>query len=229
MGNLLINIDMLIYNYSHWGVILSFLGGVLVTLSPCILPILPITLSVVGEASLNTKAKNFIISVVFVSGITLTYVTLGIVASLFGIFIGKTINSLLIYLILGIVFIVLGLSFFDLIHLTIFSINYRPKRTLISIFILGLLSGLSMLPCAFPILGTILTLISLRHNIIYGIACLLSFSLGYGLILFLIGSSTSLVRRLSSKGIWFIIVKKGLGLLILLTGLYFMVSVFRYL
>jgi len=229
MFDLLVNLEIFIHNHSSWGIPASFLGGVLVALSPCILPLLPVIISIIGEAALASKTKNLYLSIVFVLGVSTTYVSLGVIAAVFGIFLGKLIPPFLIYSLLGIVFIFLGLSFFDLFHFSVFDVNYKPKTNIISVFILGLLSGLAMLPCVFPVLGTILSVLSLKKNILYSVFCLFAFSLGYGAILSLIGSSAFFVRRLSEKGRWFIIIKRGLGIIILGVGVYFLVNVLTYL
>jgi len=229
MENFLVSFENIIINYSFWGLPASFLGGILASLSPCILPLLPITLTVIGTAAISSKTKSFLISLIFVFGVTTTYVILGIIAAMLGIFLGKIINSFFVYLILGVVFIFLGISFFDIFHFSIFNIHYKPKTNLFSVFILGILSGFTMIPCTFPVLGAILSLISIRKNVFYGVGCLGAFSLGYGLVLVLIGTSGSLMRKLSENKIWFIIIKKVLGLILILIGLYFMAKLFKIL
>jgi len=225
--HLFIHIEEFLRQYSAWSLPASFLGGVLVSVSPCILPILPITLSIIGEAALNSKSKTLMLSIIFVLGITVTYVSLGITAAVFGIFIGRIIKSYVIYLGLGVIFIIIGLSFFDTFRIPVFSINYRPKVNLVSIFVLGVITGFSMIPCAFPVLGTILGIVSLRSNLLYGIACLMFFSAGYGFVLFCVGMSAGFMKRLSKNHFWSIIVKRILGAVVLLMGLYFILNTLR--
>jgi len=225
VGNFIFSVESFLTAYSWLGIPLSFLGGILLSLSPCVLPILPVALSIIGEASLATETKTSFLSLVFVLGVATTYVILGLIAGLFGIFLGSATNSFFVYLILGIVWIILGLSFFDIFKLPIFNVSYNPKKNLLSLFILGVVSGLSMIPCAFPILGAILSLISIKKNLFYGVACLLSFSLGYATVLFIVGESAVFLRRLSKSYLWFIIVKRILGLVLLIIGLYFIVNV----
>ena len=227
MEHLFMHIENFLRQYSIWSLPASFLGGILVSVSPCTLPLLPITLSIIAEAALNSKAKITALSILFVLGITFTYVSIGITAALFGVFIGKFIKSYMIYLILGVTFIVLGLSFFDVFHIRIFSINYRPKVNLISIFVLGAIAGLSMIPCAFPVLGTILSIVSLKRNILYGIVCLMFFSAGYGFVLACVGISSGFMKKLSRNAFWSIIIKRALGVIVILMGFYFIVNTLR--
>jgi thiol:disulfide interchange protein DsbD len=221
------NIEQFITSYSFWGIPASFLGGMLVAVSPCVLPILPITLSIIGEAAINSRIRTVLLSIIFVLGVTITYVTLGVVAAFFGIFLGNIIDGLVIYLILGIICIILGIAFFDIFHIPIFSTNYKPGVNLISVFVLGILCGFSMIPCAFPVLGSILSMISLKQNIMYAVTCLFSFSLGYGIILILVGSSATLMKKLSERKHWFIMIKKVLGVIMIIVGVYFLLNYFK--
>ena len=221
------HIEEFVRQYSAWSLPASFLGGVLVSVSPCTLPLLPITLSIIGEAALNSKSRILVLSILFVLGITFTYVSLGVTAAVFGVFIGKVIKSYMIYLGLGVIFIILGLSFFDIFRIRIFSINYRPKVNLISIFVLGVITGFSMIPCAFPVLGTILGVVSLKSNLLYGIMCLMFFSAGYGFVLACVGISAGFMKRLSKNVFWSIISKRIMGIVVILMGVYFIISTLR--
>ncbi|UCD16061.1 MAG: sulfite exporter TauE/SafE family protein [Candidatus Omnitrophota bacterium] len=225
--NFLISLQEFIAGYSLLGIPASFLGGIFVALTPCILPLLPVTFSIIGEAALASGRRSFLLSIIFVLGITVNYVTLGVIAAVFGVLMSRLISSFLLYLILGVVFIFLGLSFFDLFHFSVFSVNYKSRSNLISIFILGVICGLYMIPCALPVLGAILSLISLKKNIVYGIFCLFSFSLGYGLIFVLVGSSASLVKKLADKKHWVVRIKRVLGVVMILGGIYFFLNLMR--
>jgi len=223
------HIESFVRQYSAWSLPASFLGGVLVSVSPCTLPLLPITLSIIAEAALNSKTRILILSALFVLGITFTYVSLGVTAAVFGVFIGKIIKSYMIYLGLGVIFVILGLSFFDIFRIKVFSINYRPRVNLISVFVLGVITGFSMIPCAFPVLGTILGVVSLKSNILYGIMCLLFFSAGYGFVLACVGISAGFMKRLSKNNFWSIISKRIMGVVVILMGIYFIISTLRIL
>lgn len=223
MDNIFYFIEGLLVQNSLLAIPLSFMGGILISLSPCVLPILPITMGVIANISSKSKLNPWLLSFIFVAGVTTTYITLGVIAAVFGIFLQALLKPFIIYRILGIVCFVLAISFFELFHFSLFNVNYTPKHNEFSLYIVGLITGLSMLPCAFPVLGTILSFMSLGKNIGYAIANLTSFSLGYGLVLLLIGRSTAYIRFLSEKKNYFIIIKKILGVLMILLGLYFII------
>jgi len=93
---------------------------------------------------------------------------------------------------------------------------------LVSVFILGAISGFTIIPCNFPVLGAILSLISLEKNVLYGGTALFLFSLGYGTILVILGTFSSLIKKLPASGPWLTIVHKFLGLIFLIMGCFFL-------
>jgi thiol:disulfide interchange protein len=117
----------------------------------------------------------------------------------------------------------LGFSLVGLIKINLFSFyyNYSPKTEGFSVFILGLVSGLAVIPCNFPVLGSILSLISLKRDVLYGGFALFLFSLGYGLILIVLGTFTSLIRKLPKQGMWLIIIKKAMGVVLITMSIHF--------
>ncbi len=205
------------------GLGVSFLAGVLVSFSPCIFPLIPITLGVVGATAVNSRAKGFLTSAVFVLGIALIYTILGVAAALFNVVLEKFFVNPVTYIFLGLFFFAMGLSLLGFIKINFFSFthNYTHKPTYPSIFLLGLISGLSIIPCNFPVLGSILTLISLKKDVAYGAVALFLFSLGYGSILIILGTFTSLVAKLPKRSKIAIIIHRFVGIMMLLVGVYF--------
>ena len=223
---LLINLEKVFATSPILGLGVSFLAGFLVSFSPCIYPLIPITLGIVGVATSSSKVKGFLISFIFVLGISTVYTTLGIVSSLLGVLLGDLFINSITYLILAVVFMILGACHFGIIKIKIpfFTPNYQPNnKGLLSIYILGMVSGLAVIPCNFPVLGTILSLISVKANIIYGALALFLFSLGYGVILIVLGLFTGLIRKLPKQGLWLIIVNKLFSSVLIIIGIIFLI------
>lgn len=273
----LIDLEKIFNSSPLLGLGASFLAGLLVSFSPCIMPLIPITLSIVGATSASSRLRGFFISLIFVLGVATTYTILGVIASFFGIFLGKILDNFLTYSILALLFFIFGLyltgrifgiivsiscviigilyfflakisalqtiTFYSYNNLILiagflalgfvlsrgiklnflsFSHNYSPKATAVSVFILGLLSGLAIIPCNFPVLGAILSVISLKKDALYGAVALFLFSLGYGIILIALGTFTSLINRLPKQGFALIVIRKFLGVVLILTGMYFL-------
>ena len=228
MPHLLLELEEIFKTSPFLGLGVSFLAGILVSFSPCIYPLIPITLGVVGAESALTKLKGFFISLTFVLGIAFVYTILGIISSFFGILLGTFLANPTTYLVLTIIFIILGLSLLGGIKINIpfFAFNYEcsENKEFFSIFILGMVSGLAIIPCNFPVLGAILSLISLRKSVLYGGIALFFFSLGYGAILIVLGTFTALIRKLPKQGSWLIITKRVFGVILVATGIYFLLK-----
>ncbi len=226
VDQLLVNLEKVFTSSAGLGLAVSFLAGVLLSFSPCIYPLIPITLGIVGVESASTRLKSFTISLVFVLGIALIYTVLGVVSSLIGQLLGAFFINPITYLVLTLVLFFLGFASLKglSINIPFFSFNYesdKPKE-LFSIFILGIVSGLAIIPCNFPVLGAILGIISLKQNVVYGAVCLFLFSLGYGAPLVILGSFSGLIKKLPRAGSWLIIVKRISGLLLIAVGIYFL-------
>ncbi len=205
------------------GLLTSFLAGVLASLSPCILPLVPITLSIVGATSVSSHKRGFAVSLIFVLGIATTYTIFGILAALLNIFVEKFFVNPIVYLLLIAFFLLIGLETLGIIKFNFltFAHNYRAKENLLSVFIFGAISGLGITPCNFPILGSILALISLRKDVYYGAIALFVFALGYGLILVLLGTFSSLIAKLPKRSRGIIIMNRILGIIMLFLAVYF--------
>lgn len=205
----------------------SFFAGILVSFSPCIYPLIPITLGIVGATSASTKSKGFLLSFLFVLGIAAVYTALGVISAFLGIFFWKFFVNPVTYIILAFVFFILGASCFEIIRLrTPFHIHYQrwAGKGFVSVLVLGMVSGLAIIPCNFPVLGAILSLISLKGSALYGAIALFLFSLGYGILLLVLGTFSSLIRKLPKKGAWVIIVERSLGMIFLGVGIYFLLK-----
>jgi len=89
---------------------------------------------------------------------------------------------------------------------------------------MGMTSGLIAAPCTVPVLGVILTYIALEQSIIFGAMLMFVFSLGLGLLLFLLGVFTGLLTSLPKSGQWMEILEKISAIVFMGIGIYFLVK-----
>lgn len=210
--------------------IMVFGGGVLISFSPCAYPLLPVTVGYIGAKCTNSKIKGFFLSLVYVTGIATTYSILGMIAALSGSFFGRISTHPISYLVVGIAFIVFGLSFWDLFKIPLPSISFNKQtknRGFLGIFVLGLLSGLVIGPCVAPALGAILVYIAQKGNVFYGASLLFTFAYGMGFLLILAGTFCGLLLNLPKAGKWLSGVKKVSGLILIIAGVYFILKAGR--
>jgi thiol:disulfide interchange protein DsbD len=206
----------------------AFLGGVLVSFSPCVYPLVPITLGFIGIRAGSSRIRGLILSLIYVSGLAVTYSILGLIASLTGRLFGQISSHPISFFIIGNACIIAGLSFFGIINIGFTGLRLQNKikmrGDILSAFLLGLASGLIAGPCTAPALGTILLYVATKQNIFYGASLLFVFAYGMGVLLILVGTFSAVFVNLSQSGIWLTRLKKLSGFILLGIGEYFLIK-----
>ena len=205
-----------------------FWGGVLVSFSPCVYPVMPLTATIIaGLNTTGTKLRGFVISLIYVLGVAITYCALGAFAALTGKFFGQIQNHPMTFLIVGNVLIIFSLVMFDVIPMPALGINISHKikiKNLWAVLVLGMAAGLVVGPCTAPVLGTVLLYVASRQNVLYGISLLFIFSYGVGASLILIGTFSSILSSLPRSGAWLVWIKRLCGIILLGIGEYFFIK-----
>ncbi len=211
----------------HWVLLLAFLGGLLVSLTPCVYPMIPITLSIIGGRSENVSfARGLGLSATYISGLSLTYALLGLAAATFGAQIRGFIQGSIFQGLVAVIFFLLALSMFDLIMLQV-PAGLRNRLSgiktagLPGIFIMGMISGLMASPCVAAPLAGILAFIAATGSQILGFFMLLLFAWGMSMPLLLIGAFSGSLNALPRAGDWMNRIKEFYGFLLLAAALYF--------
>ena len=150
----------LIQNASLLAFALVFLGGVLTSLGPCNVAMIPLVVGYVGGSRDLPRKRAFMLSLMFATGLALTFMLLGVVAALIGGLVGAS-NKWWYYLVAFVCFVI-GLNMLGLLHLEMppWLGGLREKVTLKGApgaLALGLVSGLVASQCATPVLAAILT------------------------------------------------------------------------
>jgi thiol:disulfide interchange protein DsbD len=210
--------------------LIAFFSGILVSFTPCIYPLIPISAGYIGIRSAESKLKGLALSLSYVTGLAVTYSVLGLLAALSGTIFGKISASPFTHIFVGIVIILFGLSMLDLFVIPLPNkIKLPPlkKRSFISTFFLGAVSGLIASPCLTPVLGSILVYLATGKNLLYGATLLFSFAYGMGLVLILVGTFSSIIVNLPGAGRWMVYIKKACAFILLGAGLYFILTAIR--
>ena len=196
--------------------------------SPCVYPLVPITLGFIGVKAGSSRLKGLNLSLIYVFGLAVTYSILGLIASLTGRLFGQISTHPISFFIIGNACIIAGLSFFDIINISFKGIRLQNKIKMrgdfFSAFLLGLASGLVAGPCTAPALGAILFYVAAKQNIFYGASLLFVFAYGMGFLLILVGTFSAVFLNLSRSGIWLARVKKLSGFILLGIGEYFLLK-----
>jgi thiol:disulfide interchange protein DsbD len=211
-------------------ILLAFGAGVLVSFSPCVYPLLPITVGFIGATAQKDKFHAFLLSLIYVLGMAITYCILGVFASLTGKIFGQISSSPISFFIIGNICIIFGLSMLGVfeMHMPNFFLNkMKHPKNKISVFFLGLISGLIVGPCTAPVLGAILVYVATKQNFFYSILLLFSFAYGMGFLLILTGTFSGLLVGMPKSGKWMYTVERLGGVLLILAGEYFLINMGR--
>ncbi len=208
--------------------VIAFGAGVLVSFTPCVYPVMPLTASFIAGMNTNgTKWRGFTISLIYVLGMAITYCALAVFAALTGKIFGQIQNNPLVFLIVGNILIFFSLVMFDVISLPSVGSNFQNKiktKNIWTIILFGMASGLIVGPCTAPILGTLLLYIASHKNIIYGVSLTFVFSYGVGASLILVGTFSGLLASLPKSGKWLVRIKQLCGVILLIATEYFLVK-----
>lgn len=211
-------------------ILLAFGAGVLVSFSPCVYPLLPITIGYIGASSQKDKFHAFLLSLIYVLGMSITYCILGVFASLTGKIFGQISSSPISFFIIGNICILFGLSMLGVfeVHIPAPLLNkIKSPKSKFSVFLLGLISGLIVGPCTAPVLGTILVFVATKQNLFYGVVLLFSFAYGMGALLILAGTFSGILVNMPKSGKWMYTIEKIGGILLILAGEYFLINMGR--
>jgi len=234
MEQFLSNINLYLNQSPLLAYLAAFIGGVSTSFEPCIYTMIPITVAFIASKAGGSKIRGLILSIFYVLGVATMYSALGAFAALSGKLFGQWSQSPWVYLLLGNVFILLGLSMLGVFTFKFpaFLGRIHPKaqgKGFFTIYILGIVSGLVAGPCTAAVLAALLAYVAARHNLIYGVSLLFTFSLGMGVLLIVVGAFAGILAALPKPGPWMERVKKGIGWALILLGEYFLVQMGRLL
>ncbi|MEE8190126.1 MAG: cytochrome c biogenesis protein CcdA [Candidatus Scalindua sediminis] len=206
-----------------------FLSGVLTSFTPCVYPMIPITIAYIGGRSGESRLKGLFLSIFYVIGMAATYSALGAFAAMTGKLFGAASTNPILYLVVANIFIFLGLSMLDVFTLPIpsFLTSRQPGKKsggYFGAFLVGLLAGTVAAPCTAPVLGVVLTFVAAKQNVIYGMTLLFVFSIGLGTLLIIVGTFAGLMSSMPKTGKWSVAIKKFFGWVMIGTGEFFLIQ-----
>ncbi|MBF0410769.1 MAG: protein-disulfide reductase DsbD [Candidatus Riflebacteria bacterium] len=216
---------------SAWAMIAAFLAGLLISFTPCVYPMIPITLSVIGGRGSNTSyLRGATLSATYVAGLSLIYSILGLLVAYFGAHIRVFLNGSIFQLLVSIFFALMAMSMFD--FFVIETPNFIKNRLKIEkthgylgVFSMGMLSGLIASPCVAAPLAGILAYIASTGSLFLGFFLLMAFSWGMGALLILVGTFSSVLNSLPKAGEWTINIKEFYAFLLWGVSIYFAQSI----
>ena len=204
---------------------IAFGWGLLVSLTPCVWPLIPIVVAVVGAGTAGVGWRRGLgLSLIYVFGMSLTYAALGGVAGAVGDVTQTVATSPWVVGFVGVVFVALALSMFGVYDIAVPSSiagRLQKKRAgLIGILVMGVLSGLVAGPCVSGPLLALMVGVAKKGSIALGALAGGIFGLGMGAILIVAGTSSKALQALPRSGGWMVSVKRFFGWVLLGAAIY---------
>ena len=184
-----------------------FFFGFLTSLTPCVYPLIPITLTILGGREKKSRWNSFLVSLFYVFGIAITYAFLGLVAAQTGQLFGSLISHPAVMIVISLILFAMGLSLLGLFEIQAPAFirnsmaNRRIEKNYLSVFISGLLAGVIASPCVGPVLVGILAYIAHHQDSFLGFVLLFTFAMGFGSLFILLGTF-QLTDKLPRSGQW---------------------------
>ncbi len=208
-----------------------FIAGILTSFTPCVYPLIPITLGVMGARSYRNRLHNFLTALMYVLGMVFLYGLLGVIFARLGILFGSLFQSSSVMLLMATLCFVMGSSMFGIFEIAIpqsihTKLSHIGGKGYKGAFLMGLVAGIIAAPCTGPVLSVILAFIATSQNIILGYSLIVTYALGIGILFLFLGMSAGMIRKMPKSGKWMDLVKLLLGIGLCVVGWYYLQFIF---
>jgi thioredoxin:protein disulfide reductase len=211
-----------------WAFATVFVGGFLTSLTPCVYPLIPITVSLFGGRGENvSRGRAMMLASSYVAGIGVMYASLGIFSALAGRAFGTFMANAWIMVPIAAVFLAMAASMFGA-----FELNLPPAlqtrlssvggKGFFGAFAMGLVGGIIAAPCTGPVLASVLAYVATTRSVAIGGSLLFTYALGMGVLFFAIAA---FAIALPKSGAWMEAVKSIFGIVMIVAALYFLRNV----
>lgn len=210
-----------------------FFLGLSLNLTPCVYPMLSITISLFRGSQHEPHGRAFVKALAYVLGMVTMYSTLGLVAAMTGSFFGEWLRNFWVQLatgilVIGLAFSMLGLYQFRLPSWLVPSHRGTAKGALLSFFVSGLLVGIVAAPCMGPAVLGLLAFVSVQQNMIFGFSLFFVMALGLGLPYLVLGTYSGLLAKLPKSGAWLVWFERLMGVVLLTFGIFYVAIAFKW-
>lgn len=207
--------------------LLVFAGGIVTSLTPCVYPLIPITVSIFGANESTGILKSFLLSIVYVFGIVLIYSILGVVVASTGALFGGVMSNPFVIGFISLVLVTLGLSMFGVFEIQLPSSVQNRLNTVggagfVGAFGMGTVAGVIAAPCTGPALAAVLAYIATTQSLFLGFWLMFTYALGMGILFICIGTFSGLLSALPRSGGWMYILENIFGIAIITMALFFL-------
>jgi thiol:disulfide interchange protein DsbD len=216
----------LVFGWAMMGTLLSiFLGGIALNLTPCVYPLVPITVAYFGTRKGQSRFTVALHGVLYVCGLAFTNSVLGVAASLTGGLIGSALQNPVVLVLVAGVLLVLASSLFGYwefrLPSSVTTFAARPYAGYAGSLFMGLTLGVVAAPCVGPFILGLLTWVAKMGDPLMGFLVFFTLSLGLGLPIFVLAVVSGSLGSLPASGAWMLWVRKLMGWVLVGMAAYF--------
>ncbi|MEW6364098.1 MAG: cytochrome c biogenesis protein CcdA [Acidobacteriota bacterium] len=209
-------------------VVLVFLGGLALTLTPCVYPLIPITIGYFGGQAEGRKGSVVAHSFLYVIGMAATYSVMGVVAAFTGSLFGSALQYPAVLIGIALVMVLLALSMFNVYELRLPAFLNRltggSQRGFAGSLIMGLTVGVVAAPCIGPFVLGLLTYVGEKGSVVLGFSLFFVLAMGMGLPFLILGIFSGSINRLPRSGAWMVWARTIFGFVLIAMAIYFVRS-----
>lgn len=204
-----------------------FLLGILMSLTPCIYPMIPITAGILQSYGSKSFAHNLFVSVLYALGIATTFSAFGLISATTGQLFGNLLVNpiFVIFMVLVLGYMALTMLGFVEFYTPSFMQNNgtnQGKKSIFSAFTFGVISGSVASPCLTPGLALLLTIVAALGNKFLGFLLLFTAGIGLSVPMIIIGTFSSSLALMPRAGMWMVEIKKLFGFILFAMCIYFL-------
>ena len=208
------------------GLFFVFIGGLALNLTPCVYPLIPITIGYFGGQSEGRTSRLTLMGLLFMLGMAVTYSIVGVVTSLTGAVFGALLQNTIVILIIVAIFIALSLSMFGVYEFKVpdswVAKAGGARGGYYGAFFMGLTMGIVAAPCIGPFVLGLVTYVAAKGDPLFGFLMFFVLALGLGLPYLFLAIFSGKIKNLPRAGMWMDAVKHIFGFILLGMALYFL-------
>ncbi|MBK9099922.1 MAG: thioredoxin fold domain-containing protein [bacterium] len=208
------------------GLLLVFLGGLALNLTPCVYPLIPITVGYFGGQSEGSTTKLFFMGILFILGLAVTYSAIGVITSLTGAVFGALLQNPIVILIIVAIMLALSLSMFGVYEFklpdSLVNKAGGAKAGLYGAFFMGLTMGIVAAPCIGPFVLGLVTYVATKQDPFFGFLLFFVLAVGLGTPYLFLAVFSGKIKNLPRAGEWMDAVKHIFGFILIGMALYFL-------
>ena len=208
------------------GLLLVFVGGLALNLTPCVYPLIPITVGFFGGQSEGSTTKLFFMGILFILGLAVTYSAIGVITSLTGAVFGALLQNPIVILLIVLIMVALSLSMFGVYEFklpdSLVNKAGGAKSGLYGAFFMGLTMGIVAAPCIGPFVLGLVTYVATKQDPYFGFLLFFVLAVGLGTPYLFLAVFSGKIKKLPRAGEWMDAVKHIFGFILIGMALYFL-------